>query len=111
MCNNGNKSTREKSRNEKSPQIKIMGEKPRFFKTKKQSRVRSRLSIPSQTDATKSRQQLISRETTCCGVSFKQNDDKTEEYVDWVQCCSCDIWVHVTCATRRQHTRLQVYSV
>ena len=56
------------------------------------SEVKFRLSIPSQTEVTKSRQHLVSHETTCCGVCFKQSDDRTEENVDWVQCC----WVHVT---------------
>ena len=25
---------------------------------------------------------------------LKENDERAEEYVNWIQCLSCDIWVH-----------------
>ena len=79
--------------NEVSPQ-------PLFFSTKKRGKVRTalKLSKPSNQDISHSRMLLLIHETTCCGICFKENDDSAEEYVKWVQCSSCNIWVHLKCA-------------
>ena len=46
----------------------------------------------------------------CCAICFKKND-RTEKYMNWVKCCSCDLWVHVSAIyghCGRQHTTLQM---
>ena len=83
----------------KIPPNKNAEKQLRFFSTK---RVKSRGSLkqnkPSLMEVKASKEELKVSDTTCCGVCFKENDERGEDLVDWVQCCYCDLWVHATCA-------------
>ena len=70
-----------------------------FFSTKRvKSRGTLKLNKPSLMEVKASKKELKGSDTTCCGVCFKENDERGEDLVDWVQCCYCDPWVHATCA-------------
>ena len=40
---------------------------------------------------------LESVEILHCGVCFKQDDMESSDIVEWIQCSTCDIWVHNSC--------------
>ena len=38
-------------------------------------------------------------EVAVCGICFKKNDScYQDEAVDWMQCISCSLWAHQSCA-------------
>ena len=72
---------------------------PRFFSTKKKRKVtRLKMNKPSQQEIDMTLSHLQKQEITCCSVCYKEDDDCTEEYINWVQCSSCELWVHEKCA-------------
>ena len=71
----------------------------RFFSTKKKGKgTRLKITKPSRQEINQSRMNLMKQAITHCGICYKENDESTEEYVNWIQCLSCDIWVHEKCA-------------
>ena len=72
---------------------------PRFFSTKEKRKVtRLKMNKPSQQEMDKTLSHLQKQEITCCSICYKEDDDCTEECINWVQCSSCEIWVHEKCA-------------
>ena len=83
---------------------------PQFFSTKKkQLRATQRLSKPSHLQLKEKRSNLLNQTTTCCGICFKENDNSSDDFVNWVQCSSCEIWLHVICATGRSDEYIEDY--
>ena len=83
---------------------------PRFFSTKKKHvGATQRLSKPSYLQVKEERSNLLNQTTTCCGICFKENDNSSNDFVNWVQCSSCEIWLHVICATGRSDEYIEDY--
>ena len=88
------------NRKRKIPPNKKMEKQHRFFSTKKQKlshRKSNKLSKPSHIEAQQTRLSLQSQETTCCGICLQEDDNSSSSTVTWLQCGSCDLWVHATC--------------
>ena len=47
-------------------------------------------------ESQQSKLNLISQNTTCCGICFEE-DEASEEVINWVQCSVCEIWLHKKC--------------
>lgn len=70
----------------------------RFFPTNKKQCLNSRINKPFQGEIQHCRLHLLNQDTILCAVCFE--DDKSEnDFVDWVQCCSCQTWLHMKCAS------------
>ena len=84
----------------KYPPNKNSDKQLRFFSTKRRRiGVSQRISKPSQQEVQESRLYLLNQNTTCCAICLQVDDKSTSNFVNWVQCTSCEIWLHVACAT------------
>ena len=70
---------------------------PRFFSTKKKRVVPKRWAKPSKDEKDTCYGTLENVEILHCGVCFKQDDMESSDIVEWIQCSTCDIWVHKSC--------------
>ena len=43
------------------------------------------------------RKKLKKEEPTLCGVCLKENDDNDNEFVGWIHCSICTMWILSTC--------------
>jgi hypothetical protein len=82
----------------------------RFFSTKKKPVGVSKLTKPSQREAQESRLHLLSQTTTCCGICLQEDDISSNDLVNWVQCSSCEVWLHAKCATGETNQVLHDYT-
>ena len=53
---------------------------------------------PTRQEMNHTKLKLRHQDIICCGICFKKDDESTEDYVNWVECLTCDMWVHVKCA-------------
>ena len=68
----------------KIPPTQNAEKQPRYFSTKKkQVGATQRLSKPSHLQVKEKRSNLS---TTCCGICFKENENSSNDFVNWVQC-------------------------
>ena len=70
----------------------------RFFSTKKRKLASAHLSKPSFNESQKCKSHLLSLDTTFCGICLEEEDCSKDDLIEWVQCNTCKIWLHVTCA-------------
>ena len=83
----------------KYPPNKNAEKQLRFFSTKKKRlNLSSNLKKPSQKESQSCRIHLLNQDIAFCGICLKEDDCSEENFVKWVQCCSCQIWLHVKCA-------------
>ena len=59
---------------------------PRFFSTKKKESDKTKES--SLQDINRTLVHLQKQEITCCAICYKENDNSTNDYINWVQCSS-----------------------
>ena len=86
-------------RKRKIPPNKNSEKQPRFFSTKKkQLRVSARLTKPSHEEVQATRFHLLSQTATVCGICLQEDDTSSNDTIEWLQCSTCDIWLHVNCA-------------
>ena len=75
-----------------------------FFSTKKRHNCNTdTLSKPTNAQAQDIRSNLLCQETTCCGICLKEDDNSSTDLVNWLQCSSCDLWVHEKCVSPTKH--------
>ena len=53
---------------------------------------------PLQQDINRTFLHLQKQDITRCAICYKENDNSTNDYLNWVQCSLCDILVHETYA-------------
>ena len=95
----------------KFPPNKKSEKHPRFFSTKKQQlRISLRMDKPSNKEVYETKQSLFTQNTTCCGICFQEDDNSSNTFINWVQCCKCEIWLHVKCATGDDNAYLHDYT-
>ena len=86
------------TRKRKVPPNKNAEKQHRFFSTKKRQRTSSStLNKPSHTEAQEIKSSLLEVKTTSCGICLEEEDSTKSDLIDWLQCCSCHMWVHKTC--------------
>ena len=88
---------------------KYAEKQPRFFSTKKKTCSTVRISKPSYEEIKHSKSILLNQETTCCGICFQENDKGNNEFVSWIQCSSCGVWLHVKCVTENCDALLEEF--
>ena len=82
------------------PPNKNSEKQPRFFSTKKRQHSQSgKLSKPSPKDVKLIRSTLLHQATTCCGICLEEDDKSNNDVMNWLQCSSCDLWVHEKCVS------------
>ena len=69
-----------------------------FFSTKMRKLTSTQLSKPSYDESQKCKSHLLSLDTTVCGICFQEDDACEDDMVEWVQCNTCLIWLHMMCA-------------
>ena len=68
-------------------------------------------SKPSYKDVQESKLHQLGQPTTWCAICLQEDDTESSAgYVDWVQCSSCDLWLHKTCAGVKDDKPIQNYS-
>ena len=80
------------------PPNKNADEQLRFFSTKKRKVASTHLSKPSYTGSQQCKSHLLSIDTTFWGVCLQDDNCSKDELVDWVQCTTCKMWIHLVCA-------------
>jgi hypothetical protein len=69
-----------------------------YHSTKKKRSKAQRWAKPSNEEAAKCKEILENVEIRLCAVCFKEDDTApTQNQVEWVQCSSCNVWIHVSC--------------
>ena len=70
---------------------------PHLFSTKKKRVMPKRWAKPSKGERDTCYGTLESVEILHCEVYFRQDDMDTLDMVEWIQCSTCNIWVHKSC--------------
>ena len=87
---------------------KLSEKQPGFFSTKNKTTNKiKRISKPTYEQIKYSKSLLLKQEATCCGICFQENDTSNNEFVNWVQCSSCGIRLHVKCVTGNGDAQLE----
>lgn len=86
------------SRKRQYPPNKKSEKQLRFFSTKKSKLTSTQLSKPSYDESQKCKSHLLSLDTTVCGICFQEDDACEDDLVEWVQCNTCLMWLHMMCA-------------
>ncbi len=74
-----------------------------FFSTKKQRiSLNKTLSKPSSKEILEQKRKLKDLESKVCGVCLKENDSNDHEFVDWIQCVVCTMWIHCACTNHKE---------
>ena len=60
------------------------------------------LSKPSIEEIATQRKKLKMEEPQLCGICLEQSVQKNGATIDWIQCASCNLWVHTACIMHRQ---------
>lgn len=72
----------------------------RFFSTKKKIHHNNkRWAKPTPIKEAKANKKLATTPVKVCSVCWKEDDHETEDEVSWIQCNSCQVWIHISCAT------------
>lgn len=69
-----------------------------FFSTKKKRQKTATMFQPTHQDAINSVRALTNTHPEFCGICFSTEDKEKELQIQWCQCSSCDLWVHLACA-------------
>lgn len=70
-----------------------------FFSTKKKRlSVTNRISKPSHAQANEQRTKLSEVEPKFCGVCLKESDSRSSTTIYWIQCSTCNMWIHKSCS-------------
>ena len=69
-----------------------------FFSTKKKRQKMATMSQPTHQDTMNSVRALTNTHPEFCGICFSIQDKEKELQIQWCQCSSCDLWVHLACA-------------
>ena len=77
---------------------------PRYFSTRKKRKISEKLLMkPSHDEIQSSQAMLQGTETEIC---FTEDDkDSTCNYIEWISCSKCSMWVHTTCAESSDDTQ------
>ena len=72
---------------------------PRFYSTKKRkvSQNTHGLSKPALHEMEQCQRTLSCETVRVCGACFQEEEKNNSEFIDWIQCSNCDIWLHITC--------------
>ena len=69
-----------------------------YESTRKKRKVESKtFNKPSASELSIYQENLVKAEEVC-GVCFKQDDDDTQENINWICCNRCHMWIHNKCA-------------
>ena len=66
----------------------------RFFSTKRKRNCTGRITKPSAEEQESACHSLKVTEVTVCAICWKEDDDRTSE---WVSCSKCNLWSHIAC--------------
>ena len=91
QCTSGRTSILPKKKNKTSEK--------QFFNQKETSWCVPEIYKPLQKEVDASKWLLLSQITTCCGICLQEDDKSSEDFINLVQCSSCEVWLHVKCAT------------
>ena len=83
--------------------IKTLKSSHVFFNKKRHNCNTGTLSKPTNAQAQVIRSNLLCQETTCCEICLKEDDNSSTDLVNWLQCSSCDLWVHEKCVSPTKH--------
>ena len=61
---------------------------------------------PSHDEIQSSQAMLQGTETEICAICFTEDDkDSICNYIEWISCSKCSMWVHTTCAESSDDTQ------
>jgi hypothetical protein len=70
-----------------------------FYSTRKKRKLSMKsLGKPTSNEIQSSQSKLNRAETEICALCFNQEDNLGMEYVNWIACSNCSMWVHSNCA-------------
>ncbi|XP_065071813.1 uncharacterized protein LOC135696369 [Rhopilema esculentum] len=90
------------------PHNKHFEKQRKFYSTKQKATKKKRtLTKPSIEDTNNVKENLKQQEVRLCGICFRENDTTNEGMVEWVECASCEVWIH--CACDKQNVNSEEY--
>ena len=59
---------------------------------------------PSRNEISQCKLDLNKVEIKVCAICFKENDSKTSDTVEWIECRKCRMWVHLFCLDKQNNS-------
>ena len=68
-----------------------------------------KLTKPSKDELCQQRFTLDAEIPTFCGICLKEDDEVSDEVIDWIQCSKCSLWMHEACTDRKKQATTDDY--
>ena len=82
----------------------------KFHSTRKRNRpAMHKLTKPSKDELCQQRFTLDAEIPTFCGICLKEDDEVSDEVIDWIQCSKCSLWMHEACTDRKKQATTDDY--